>query len=296
MLQPVFKQDDKKANLIIWIVSIVVCGAVVFLTNFKPLQGLDLGFNVHLLALVNAVINGTVSVLLVLALIAVKSGKMVQHKNLMLVAIVLSSLFLVSYIGHHLLSGETKFGSDTFEVRFAIRVTSLTNENEAYLNKLIQAGKIKPGQPVMLLGYADYRGTPAHNDTVSAERAGSVQAYLLSKGFSKSDITLCTGKGQIQRPGMTGVNGYAPDRKVQIVTQGGPHDGFYFFYLFILITHIFLATVILPFILFTAYRALSGDYQKHKKLARYTWPLWLYVSITGVLVYWLISPYYVPHL
>ena len=111
-------------------------------------------------------------------------------------------------------------GSDTFEVRFAIRITSLTKANEAYLDKLIKMNKIKPGQQLMLLGYADYRGTPAHNDTVSAERAGSVQAYLLSKGFSKSDITLCTGKGQIQRPGMTGINGYAPDRKVQIVTQG----------------------------------------------------------------------------
>lgn len=111
-------------------------------------------------------------------------------------------------------------GTDTFEVRFAKRVISLNKAHEAYLDKLIKTGKIKPGQPLMLLGYADYRGTPEHNDTVSAERAGSVQAYLIAKGFSKSDITLCVGKGQIQRPGMTGVNGYAPDRKVQIVTQG----------------------------------------------------------------------------
>jgi putative membrane protein len=75
---------------------------------------------------------------------------------------------------------------------------------------------------------------------------------------------------------------------------GGPHDAFYFFYLFILITHIVLATIILPFILFTAYRALTGEYPQHKKLAKFTWPLWLYVSITGVLVYVLISPYYLP--
>jgi len=67
-------------------------------------------------------------------------------------------------------------------------------------------------------------------------------------------------------------------------------------YFFILATHIFLAAVILPFILFTAYRALIGEWPSHKKLARYTWPLWLYVSITGVLVFLLISPYYVPHL
>ena len=77
---------------------------------------------------------------------------------------------------------------------------------------------------------------------------------------------------------------------------GGVHDAKYYIYLFILITHIFLATIILPFILFTAYRSLIGEYEKHKKLAKYTWPLWLYVSVTGVLVYIMISPYYVPHL
>src|SRR6188768_3941237 len=51
-------------------------------------------------------------------------------------------------------------------------------------------------------------------------------------------------------------------------------------YFILLATHIFLASVILPFILYTAYRGMSGDYARHKKLARYTWPLWLYVSVT----------------
>jgi putative membrane protein len=186
MLTPVLKRNDGRARLVVWILSVVVFGAVAFLTNFKPLQNVDLGFNVHLLALFNAVINATVSVLLIWAFVAVKNRKLELHKRLMLIAIVLSSLFLVSYIGHHLLAAETKYG--------------------------------------------------------------------------------------------------------------GPHDGLFYFYLFILITHICLATIILPFILFTAYRSLSGDYARHKKLARYTWPLWLYVSITGVLVYWLISPYYIPHI
>ena len=63
-------------------------------------------------------------------------------------------------------------------------------------------------------------------------------------------------------------------------------------YYAILITHIPLAGIILPFILFTSYRALSGQYVKHKKLARITWPIWLYVAISGVVVYLLISPYY----
>lgn len=65
-----------------------------------------------------------------------------------------------------------------------------------------------------------------------------------------------------------------------------------YFYYTVLITHIILAAIILPFILLTAYRSLSGDFQEHKKLARYTFPLWLYVSVTGVIVYLLISPYY----
>jgi len=186
MLTPLFKKNDKTARLLIWTVSFVVFAAVVFLVNFKLFKGINFGFNIHYLALFNAVINGTVSVLLVWALIAIKSKQYVLHKNLMMIAIVLSTLFLVSYIGHHLLADETKYG--------------------------------------------------------------------------------------------------------------GIHDAKFYIYLFILITHIALATIILPFILFTAYRALTGEYEKHKKLAKYTWPLWLYVSITGVLVYWFISPYYMPHI
>lgn len=75
-------------------------------------------------------------------------------------------------------------------------------------------------------------------------------------------------------------------------TQFGGEGAIRYFYYFILITHIILAAVILPFILFTAYRSLSGDYEKHKKIARITWPLWMYISVTGVLIYILISPYY----
>ncbi len=63
-------------------------------------------------------------------------------------------------------------------------------------------------------------------------------------------------------------------------------------YYAILLTHIPLAAIILPFILFTAYYSLSGQIPEHKKLARITWPLWLYVSISGVLVYLFIYPYY----
>lgn len=63
-------------------------------------------------------------------------------------------------------------------------------------------------------------------------------------------------------------------------------------YYFILITHIVLSAIIIPLVLFTIYRGLSGDVEKHRKIARYTLPVWLYVAITGVLVYVFMSPYY----
>lgn len=63
-------------------------------------------------------------------------------------------------------------------------------------------------------------------------------------------------------------------------------------YLLILFSHIGLAGIILPFILFAVYRGLTGEYDRHKKLTRWVWPLWFYVSVTGVVVYFMISPYY----
>ncbi len=63
-------------------------------------------------------------------------------------------------------------------------------------------------------------------------------------------------------------------------------------YLFILITHILLSIVIIPLVLFTYVRALSQRFDKHRKLARITFPIWLYVAVTGVVVYLMISPYY----
>lgn len=184
MLTPVLQKDDKKAGWIIWSATIAVFALVALTSRFK--LELDLGFNVHFFALLNAIINSTVSALLVAGLVTAKNKQFEAHKKIMLTAIVLSSVFLLSYVGHHLLAGETKYG--------------------------------------------------------------------------------------------------------------GEHDGRYYAYMFILATHIPLAAIILPFALFTAYRSLTGEYAKHRKLAKYTWPLWLYVSITGVLVYWFISPYYVPHI
>ena len=63
-------------------------------------------------------------------------------------------------------------------------------------------------------------------------------------------------------------------------------------YLFILLTHIALSVVIIPFVLITYVRAITNSFERHKKLARITYPMWLYVAVTGVIVYLMISPYY----
>lgn len=63
-------------------------------------------------------------------------------------------------------------------------------------------------------------------------------------------------------------------------------------YFFLLLTHISLAVVTVGLVLFTLYFALTGQYTKHKAIARWTFPVWLYVSVTGVIVYFMISPYY----
>ena len=65
-----------------------------------------------------------------------------------------------------------------------------------------------------------------------------------------------------------------------------------YFYYFILISHIALSAIIIPLVLVTLSRALKENFEDHKKIARITFPIWLYVSATGVLVYILISPYY----
>lgn len=181
MLQPSIQPNDKRAKRVIWVLSFVLFAAIIALDKNAIKPTYPFSFDVHYFALANSIINSGVAILLITALIAVKRKNLVLHKKLMLGAILLSVLFLISYVLHHLFAEDTK-----------------------------------------------YRGE--------------------------------------------GV--------------------FRYVYYFILITHIILAAVILPFILFTAYRGLSGNYLKHKKLARITWPLWFYVSITGVLIYWMISPYY----
>ncbi len=180
MLPPSIKKNDRQARILIGVFSFVVFAVIVALGRLPKIDA-DLGFDPHVFAAANAVINSVVAILLIAAYVAVRRGRYLRHKRLMFAAMYLSIAFLVSYIAHHLLAGDTKFG----------------------------------------------------------------------------------GEGAIR-----------------------------YIYYILLATHIILAAVILPFILFTAYRGLTGEYEKHKKLSRYTWPLWLYVAISGPLVYLMISPYY----
>lgn len=193
MLVPVMKKNDKQAKLLIGIFSVVVLVAVIFLSKFT--LTVELPFDKHIFALVNALLNATVTILLVVALIAVKQKNYTAHKNIMLTALLLSVLFLVSYIAHHLLAGETKFGDTD------------------------------------------------HDGLISA-------AELVVVGNTRS------------------------------------------LYFLLLATHIILAATSLPFILFTAYRGLTGEYADHKRKAKRIWPIWFYVAVTGPLVYMMIKPYY----
>jgi putative membrane protein len=75
-------------------------------------------------------------------------------------------------------------------------------------------------------------------------------------------------------------------------TKYGGEGALRYVYFFILITHIVLSIAIIPMVLITYVRALAQRFDKHKKLAKITFPIWLYVAITGVVVYLMISPYY----
>ena len=157
-----------------------VLASAVGLIYITPKFEIDEG-SLDFLPALNASINGTVSVLLIAAVIMIKQGNQKAHQFLMTTNLVLSALFLVSYVLYHTTHESTAFG----------------------------------------------------------------------------------GEGMIRT-----------------------------IYFFILLTHIVLAIVIVPLVLISFSRALSAKYDKHKKIARITFPIWLYVSITGVVVYWMIPPYY----
>src|SRR5688572_19209341 len=108
MLPPLIEKNESQAKWLIGIVSFVIFTAIVILSRVKI--DVDPGFDVHVFALINACINSVVSILLVLGMIAIKRKRYILHKRTMLAAMTLSVVFLVSYISHHLLAGDTRFG------------------------------------------------------------------------------------------------------------------------------------------------------------------------------------------
>jgi putative membrane protein len=187
---------EQKYNKWIIILSIIIPVAVAILFKVKLK---DFGVNVaplHFLPSIYATINGFTAVLLVAAVLAIKSGKRVLHENLMKSAIGCSIAFLVLYVAYHMTTDSTIFGD--------------VNHN----GELDVAEKLNVGN-------------------------------------------------------------------LRLV------------YFLILITHIILSIVIIPLVLVTYVRALAAKFDKHKKIAKITFPIWLYVAVTGVIVYLMISPYYV---
>ena len=187
------QKNDRKASWLILSFSVFIFLAVTGLERVT--LNVNLGFNPHLFALVNAVINTLVAILLLVGLFMARTRRLTIHRNIMLTAMLLSVVFLISYILHHLFAGSTLYGD------------------------------------------LDKNGTV---DAAEKTAAGTMR----------------------------------------------------YVYFFLLGTHILLAGVSLPFILFTAYRALIGENERHRKIAKITWPLWFYVAVTGPLVYLMISAYY----
>jgi len=108
-------------------------------------------------------------------------------------------------------------GSDTFNVCFDRNSAKLNIKGSERIDELIADSSIIRGQKLILFGYADYLGTNSHNDSLSISRAKNVAEQLIRKGINKKDITLCVGKGKIDRTPV-GKDGYSSDRKVQIIT------------------------------------------------------------------------------
>ncbi|CAI8348155.1 MAG: Uncharacterised protein [Cryomorphaceae bacterium] len=176
---------DKKVLRIIYILSTVIPIAVGVLMvipgEWKQAMGIAENSPVSSLPLMHAILNGSTFVFLLLAVVAIKNKRVNIHRTFMLIALVLSSLFLVSYVIYHLTHPSARF----------------------------------------------------------------------------------MGEGAVR-----------------------------YVYFFILISHIILSVPVIPLALLSVYRGWTNDIQRHKKIVRFSFPIWLYVSLTGVLVYLFMQPYY----
>ena len=104
-------------------------------------------------------------------------------------------------------------------VYFDLNKPTLNADARHTLDGMLAGHKINNAQKLLLYGYADYLGTRAHNDSLSTDRAMNVRAYLISKGIPAGNITICVGKGAVERAPVAGQRGYAKDRKVEIITD-----------------------------------------------------------------------------
>lgn len=194
-MQSKIKMTDKFIFRFVAAISVFVFVVVLILNRrLIPAPAVVPSFT-HYLPQLNAILNGTCSILLVLSLYFIKNGRITAHKRTNIVAFCFSSLFLVSYILFHYLAPETRYGD--------------------------------------INGDGSLSASEAHD-------AGFVR----------------------------------------------------YVYYVILTSHIVLAAGVLPLILLSFYRGLQMQVEKHKKLVRWAFPIWLYVTITGVVVYLMISPYY----
>lgn len=187
--------NEKAVKWTVYIATVVVCLLVTVL-NQKWIPHPDtFPTFIYDLPMLNAILNGTCSLLLIVSLAAIKKRKIDLHKKLNLTAFLLSTLFLLSYVTAHYFIPDTKYGD------------------------------------------VDHDG---------------IMSALESEA----------------------VSGIKP------------------FYVIILLSHIFLAILVLPMVLLSFYYGLTDQREKHKKLTRFSYPIWLYVTVTGVVVYLMISPYY----
>jgi putative membrane protein len=171
--------NDRIMLRVIFALSAVVFGVVVVLYNLPKAEHIP-AF-VPCLPRLNALINTTCTLLLIVSWAAIKNGRVTLHRRLNLAAFALSALFLVSYVTFHTFGVETRFPADN------------------------------PWRPA---------------------------------------------------------------------------------YLALLLSHILLAAVVLPLVLVALYRGLTGQVERHRSIARWAYPIWLYVTATGVIVYLMIAPYY----
>ena len=173
--------NDKIVNIVISVVSVLVPGLVavlLFMPQFFKMGDSDFSFLPHF----NALINTSTALALILALVFVKKGNIKAHKRSMTAGMVLSIIFLLSYVLYHSQATSTHFGGDGF---------------------------------------------------------------------------------------------------IKII------------YFTLLITHILLSVIVIPLVLFAFYHGLKDNVTKHKKIVKFAYPIWLYVAVSGVIVYLMISPYYV---